>query len=271
MSNPAHPAWPDPAALPFSMFGFPGASAGAGASAVPAGGGLAGGMDLLRRFWGALPGGSAVPGFLVPTVDVEELDKRISDLRAAESWLEVNLNMLRATVQGLEVQRHTIAALHSLSAMADGSGEPKAAPATGGLPAGWPMPQGAPASAARPAPAAASPARAEAAPPESDANGADAGDAGSDDKDSDASGAAPGVLEGFAGGLAANQWLGFLQEQFARVAQAATASPAAPGASPAASRKTARKAAPRKAAGAAGTAGRRPAAKTAGRKRAPAR
>jgi len=50
-----------------------------------------------------------------PTTDLDELDKRISDLKAVEQWLNVNLSMLRATIQGLEVQRGTIATIKSFS------------------------------------------------------------------------------------------------------------------------------------------------------------
>lgn len=67
------------------------------------------GLDFVKRVWGSLP----IPSVITPTTDVEELDKRISDLRAVEQWLNVNLSMLRATIQGLEVQRGTIATLKS--------------------------------------------------------------------------------------------------------------------------------------------------------------
>ena len=43
------------------------------------------------------------------------LDKRIGELRSIEQWLTINQNMLRTTIQGLEVQRGTIAALRSFS------------------------------------------------------------------------------------------------------------------------------------------------------------
>lgn len=65
------------------------------------------GLDFVKKVWGSLP----IPSVITPTTDVEELDKRISDLRAVEQWLNVNLSMLRATIQGLEVQRGTIATL----------------------------------------------------------------------------------------------------------------------------------------------------------------
>lgn len=223
-----NPLWPDPSKLPFPFLGKAGETA---STMPPLTQGLAGGMELIKKFWGALPGGTALPGFLVPTVDVEELDKRLSDLRAAESWLEVNLNMLRATIQGLEVQRNTIAAIQSLSAMAEGAlagkgPSPSAStasspsePSSTGLPPGWPTPP-APAEPPSATPPAASPAAVPSETPSAETSAV----AGTPD---------PVV------GLAANNWLGFMQDQFMKVAQAAIA-PVRPGA-PAPSKKAAKK------------------------------
>ena len=52
--------------------------------------------------------GSAFPG-----LDVDELEKRIKDLKSVESWLNLNLNILKSTIQGLEVQHATMMALKS--------------------------------------------------------------------------------------------------------------------------------------------------------------
>jgi hypothetical protein len=52
----------------------------------------------------------------MPTLDIEELDKRIQDLKSVENWLQLNMSVLRSTIQGLEVQRATLAALKSFSA-----------------------------------------------------------------------------------------------------------------------------------------------------------
>lgn len=79
---------------------------------------------------GAAPGAtSAVPGmppmshWVAPTFDVEELDKRIQDLRAVHFWLDQNTKALAATIQALEVQKMTLATLKgmnvSLAEMAD--------------------------------------------------------------------------------------------------------------------------------------------------------
>ena len=82
-------------------------------------------FELMKKVWGAglaqVPGfptpaamAQSLPSMMVPTLDVGELDKRITDLRAVEQWLALNANMLRASIQALEVQRNTIATLKTL-------------------------------------------------------------------------------------------------------------------------------------------------------------
>ena len=51
---------------------------------------------------------------VTPTLDDDELERRITDLRAVEGWLKMNLTMLQSTIQGLEVQRATIVAVKAM-------------------------------------------------------------------------------------------------------------------------------------------------------------
>jgi len=67
-------------------------------------------MDVFKKAWSNL----ATP--FTPTLDVEELDKRIADLRTVEQWLSLNQNMLRSTIQGLEIQRATLDGIKTVSA-----------------------------------------------------------------------------------------------------------------------------------------------------------
>ena len=62
--------------------------------------------------------GAAMPGvgqWVAPTLDPEELDKRINDLRTVQFWLEQNARMLGATIQALEVQRMTLSTLKTMN------------------------------------------------------------------------------------------------------------------------------------------------------------
>lgn len=66
-------------------------------------------FEFLKSLWG--PFGVPVPGVMTPTMDVGELDKRITDLKSVENWLNMNLGVLRMTIQGLEMQKATLAAV----------------------------------------------------------------------------------------------------------------------------------------------------------------
>lgn len=77
-------------------------------------------MEFLRSVWGQMP--FPVPGFVTPTLDVGELDKRIADLKAVEGWLRMNLTMLQTSIQGLEVQRATLATIQAMAAGASSAG-----------------------------------------------------------------------------------------------------------------------------------------------------
>ena len=62
--------------------------------------------------------GSALPGigqWVAPTLNPEELSKRIEELRTVQFWLEQNARMLAATIQALEVQRMTLSTLKSMN------------------------------------------------------------------------------------------------------------------------------------------------------------
>ncbi len=91
-------------------------------------------MEFLKSLWGNLQ--TPLPG-LLPTVDAGELERRIADLKAVEAWLQTNAQMVRMTIQGLEVQRATLAVLN---AAATQGAEPKAAPASAAMEAAtWPL------------------------------------------------------------------------------------------------------------------------------------
>ena len=84
-------------------------------------------LEFLKGMWGQM--GFPVPGMVTPTLDTNELDKRIADLKAVEGWMRTNLNMLQMTIQGLEMQRSTLSTFQAFSQAAgewaSGGAEPK--------------------------------------------------------------------------------------------------------------------------------------------------
>lgn len=62
--------------------------------------------------------GSALPNigqWVAPTLNPDELEKRIDELRTVQFWLEQNARMLGATIQALEVQRMTLSTLKTMN------------------------------------------------------------------------------------------------------------------------------------------------------------
>ncbi|MFZ3128700.1 MAG: PhaM family polyhydroxyalkanoate granule multifunctional regulatory protein [Rhodoferax sp.] len=53
--------------------------------------------------------------WVAPTLSVEELEKRIEELKAVHFWLEQNSRALGATIQALEVQKMTLATLKGMN------------------------------------------------------------------------------------------------------------------------------------------------------------
>src|SRR5262245_40243914 len=66
--------------------------------------------------------GSALPNigqWVAPTLNPDELEKRIDELRTVQFWLEQNAKMLGATIQALEVQRMTLSTLRTMNVQMD--------------------------------------------------------------------------------------------------------------------------------------------------------
>jgi hypothetical protein len=74
------------------------------------------GFDFLQGL--AKSAGQALPSigqWVAPTLNPEELEKRIEELRTVQFWLEQNARMLAATIQALEVQRMTLSTLKTMN------------------------------------------------------------------------------------------------------------------------------------------------------------
>ncbi len=72
---------------------------------------------------------AALPKMMTPLADLDELEKRITDLRTVEQWLKLNLSMLQSSIQAFEVQRATLATLRVFAQTAAETPLARAAPA----------------------------------------------------------------------------------------------------------------------------------------------
>ncbi|MDP9604572.1 UNVERIFIED_ORG: ribosomal protein L12E/L44/L45/RPP1/RPP2 [Variovorax paradoxus] len=77
------------------------------------------GFDFLKNLaGGAAAGNGSIPGiasWVAPTLSVEEVDKRIQELKTVQYWLEQNGHALKATIQALEVQKMTLSTLRGMN------------------------------------------------------------------------------------------------------------------------------------------------------------
>ena len=118
----------------------------AGASPMGAGGGGAA---------GTAPGMPSLSSWVAPTLSVEEVDKRIQELKTVQYWLEQNGHALKATIQALEVQKMTLSTLRGMNVQMEDLAKvfTRAAPSAE---APAPSPSPSPSSAPKAAPAEAS-------------------------------------------------------------------------------------------------------------------
>lgn len=201
------------------------------------------GFEFLRRIWsagGSLPGGGMMPGLsaMTPPMDLEEVDKRIHDLKAVEGWLQLNASLLRTTIQGLEVQRATLVALQTfgnalspealqtaMENVARAANAPSSSPPHPFRPAAAPE--------TAPAPETVSEAEADAAnaeddddfdaPPDLTAEAAEAAEGDEPEAAPSPESAGPAPLP-----PNASLWWDLLQQQFSQIASSATAATTAP-------------------------------------------
>jgi hypothetical protein len=189
-------------------------------------------LDFVKNLWGSMsiPGAgmsgmSGMSGMASPAMSVEDLDKRIADMKAVESWLNLNLTMLRGTIQGMEVQRSTLATLKSMGASMAEAMRQSGVSAENMANSPFASFFGQPAQGASSAPAASRP----------------AGATGGSAQPGTGAGAAPGATPGGAAGAdaaamgmpAAMAWWNLLQDQFTQaVTTAMTPAPAPAAAAP---------------------------------------
>ncbi|MCX7272873.1 MAG: hypothetical protein NTV19_06705 [Burkholderiales bacterium] len=174
-------------------------------------------VDLVKKAWSNFN----LPSSLTPTMDVEELDKRIADLKTVEQWLNVNLSMLRGTIQGMEVQRGTLAAIKAFGQSVMPNAEGLAAMAAAAAQAAGRAASAPPESSAPPPGAqAAFTAQPSAAPPAPDSSPASAPQSQADTAQSESSIAAE-LSRAAAAAVNPGAWWNLLQSQFNELAKAA--------------------------------------------------
>ena len=73
------------------------------------------GMEFFQNLLKGSGMPSSVASWMAPTMDADELERKITELKAVLQWLEANARLTQATIQGLEVQRMTLSALKTMN------------------------------------------------------------------------------------------------------------------------------------------------------------
>ena len=68
-------------------------------------------FEFMQKMWN--PASFPMPGMITPTVNVEEIEKKIAELKAVENWLVMSTGFVQMTVKTLQMQ---VQALESLRA-----------------------------------------------------------------------------------------------------------------------------------------------------------
>ena len=184
------------------------------------------------EFFQSLLKGSGMPsGFanwMAPTLDPEELERKIVELRSVLQWLEANVRLTQATIQALEVQRMTLSTLQTMNVdlgqFAGRMGDVMRAGAEA-------MAGAQPAAADTPAQADDRAERRAAAPPDQGPTRAEAGEQAAEPAPGDGARATiPGLIDPM-------QWWGVVSEQFGKLATEALRESPWPKMQPAAGRQ----------------------------------
>jgi len=91
---------------------------GLGQTGEMAGNPMMASLEMMQQAWAGLAGPGGLTQTLPIPMNIEDLDRRIAELRTVENWLKLNLSMLSSTIQGMEVQRATIATLKTFAGAA---------------------------------------------------------------------------------------------------------------------------------------------------------
>lgn len=70
-------------------------------------------FEFMQKMWN--PMAFPIPGMLTPTVDVAEIQKKITELKTVETWLTMNVAFVQMTVKTLEMQKAALEALSGAS------------------------------------------------------------------------------------------------------------------------------------------------------------
>jgi hypothetical protein len=79
-------------------------------------------FDFFQKMWN--PTSFPLPGVFTPTMNVEDVEKKIAELQSVENWLKMNLTFLQMTIKTLEMQKSALQAIQESAKAAQSQTKP---------------------------------------------------------------------------------------------------------------------------------------------------
>jgi hypothetical protein len=79
-------------------------------------------FDFFQKMWN--PTSFPLPGVFTPTMNVEDVEKKIAELQSVENWLKMNLTFLQMTIKTLEMQKSALQAIQESAKVAQSQTKP---------------------------------------------------------------------------------------------------------------------------------------------------
>ena len=81
-------------------------------------------FEFFQKMWN--PMSFPIPGMFQPTMDIEEIEKKIHELQAVENWLKINLTFVQMTAKTLEMQKSALETIQESAKQPAPEKKPKA-------------------------------------------------------------------------------------------------------------------------------------------------
>ena len=75
-------------------------------------------FEHFQKMWN--PMNFPFPGVVQPTLDPKEIERKIAELRAVESWLKTNVGMIEMTIKTMEMQKSALETMQESAAQGGG-------------------------------------------------------------------------------------------------------------------------------------------------------
>lgn len=68
-------------------------------------------FDFMQKAWN--PMSYPLPGMVAPVVDLDEIEKKIAELKTIEAWLTMNTGLIQMSIKALEMQKSALEQLRA--------------------------------------------------------------------------------------------------------------------------------------------------------------